>query len=58
MSIGIYKYQNKINGRIYIGQSSNIEKCFAQHLYDSKDLGKRAGIVSDTEEMAHWIEIL
>lgn len=36
MSIGIYKYQNKINGKIYIGQSSNIEKRFAQHLYDAE----------------------
>ena len=26
MSIGIYKYQNKINGHIYIGQSTNIER--------------------------------
>ena len=28
MSIGIYKYQNKINNKIYIGQSDNIEKRF------------------------------
>ena len=36
MSIGIYKYENKINGHIYIGQSTNIEKRYQQHLYDSK----------------------
>lgn len=36
MSIGIYKYQNKINNHIYIGQSDNIEKRYQQHLYDSK----------------------
>lgn len=35
MSIGIYKYQNKVNSKIYIGQSSNIEKRFNQHLYNS-----------------------
>lgn len=35
MSTGIYKYQNKINGHIYIGQSVNIEKRYAQHLYDA-----------------------
>lgn len=35
MSIGIYKYQNKLNNNIYIGQSSNIEKRYSQHLYDS-----------------------
>lgn len=31
MSIGIYKYQNKINGKIYIGQSKNIENRKAAH---------------------------
>ena len=35
MSIGIYKYQNKINGKIYIGQSTNIENRYRQHLYDA-----------------------
>lgn len=56
MSIGIYKYQNKINGRIYIGQSSNIEKRFAQHLYDSKNLGKRAGTGIDYAINKYGIE--
>lgn len=37
MSCGIYKYENKINGKIYIGLSSNIEKRYSQHLYDSKN---------------------
>lgn len=35
MSIGIYKYQNKLDGTIYIGQSDNIEKRYAQHIYDT-----------------------
>lgn len=35
MSIGIYKYQNKINGHIYIGLSNNIQKRYQQHLYDA-----------------------
>jgi predicted GIY-YIG superfamily endonuclease len=26
MSIGIYKFENKINGHIYIGQSLDIER--------------------------------
>lgn len=29
--IGIYKIKNKINGKIYIGQSSNIEKRWDEH---------------------------
>ena len=36
MSIGIYKYENKLNGHIYIGQSVNIEKRYQQHLYDAE----------------------
>ena len=36
MSVGIYKYQNKENGKIYVGQSINIEKRHKQHLYDAK----------------------
>lgn len=31
MSIGIYKITNKVNGKIYIGQSSNIERRFNEH---------------------------
>lgn len=31
MSIGIYKITNKNNGKIYIGQSNNIERRFKQH---------------------------
>lgn len=31
MSIGIYKIENKINGKIYIGQSVNIERRFNEH---------------------------
>lgn len=35
MSIGIYKYTNTLNDKIYIGQSTNIEKRQQQHLYDA-----------------------
>lgn len=42
MSIGIYKYQNKINGKVYIGQSNNIEHRQKQHLYDSSQRSERA----------------
>jgi len=35
MSIGIYKYTNKLNGKIYVGQSNNIEKREMQHRYDA-----------------------
>ena len=31
MSIGIYKIQNLVNGKIYIGQSVNIEKRWSTH---------------------------
>lgn len=36
MSIGIYKYENKLNGHIYIGQSGCIENRYQQHLTESK----------------------
>ena len=36
MSIGIYKYTNKINNKIYIGLSVNIEHRYSQHLSESK----------------------
>lgn len=29
--IGIYKYTNKINGKVYIGQSNNIQRRVAEH---------------------------
>lgn len=35
--IGIYKYQNKINGKIYIGQSIDIDRRYKQHLYDANN---------------------
>ena len=35
VKIGIYKYTNKINGKIYIGQSTNIKRRYGQHLYDA-----------------------
>lgn len=34
--IGIYKYQNKLNGKIYIGQSTDIERRYQQHLWDAE----------------------
>lgn len=40
--IGIYKYTNKINGKIYIGQSSNIQKRYCQHLYDAQHRPERS----------------
>lgn len=33
--IGIYKIENKINGKIYIGQSIHIEQRWSEHLYQS-----------------------
>lgn len=35
--IGIYKIENQINGKIYIGQSIDIEKRWNKHILDSKD---------------------
>lgn len=34
--IGIYKITNQINGKIYVGQSINIEKRWRQHISDTK----------------------
>ena len=36
MACGIYKITNQINGKVYIGQSINIEDRWKQHLYQSK----------------------
>jgi group I intron endonuclease len=41
--IGIYKITNKINGKIYIGKSTNISRRFSQH----KVKGKESGIYVD-----------
>lgn len=38
MSAGIYKITNKINGKIYIGQSLNIEKRFNNHRNKSQNV--------------------
>lgn len=35
--IGIYKFENKINGNIYIGQSTDIKKRYQKHLAASKN---------------------
>ena len=39
MSVGIYSITNKVNGKVYIGQSINIERRWAEHKkhYDNKD---------------------
>jgi len=37
--IGIYAIRNKINGKVYIGQSRNIQKRFKQHL-DALERGR------------------
>ena len=44
MSIGIYKYENKLNGHIYIGQSCDIERRYQQHLYDAKHPERSTGV--------------
>ena len=41
MSTGIYKFENAINGHIYIGQSTCIERRFQQHIYDANHLETR-----------------
>ncbi len=35
--IGIYKITNKINNKIYIGKSTNIEERFKQHIFSIKN---------------------
>ena len=35
--IGIYKITNNVNGKIYIGQSVNIEKRWKDHISASKN---------------------
>lgn len=37
MSIGIYKIENLLSHKIYIGQSVNIEKRWKQHCQSSSD---------------------
>lgn len=36
--IGIYKIENKVNGKIYIGQSQDIERRFKQHINNAFNL--------------------
>ena len=35
--IGIYKIKNKINNKIYIGQSKDINNRWKRHLYDARN---------------------
>lgn len=35
--IGIYQFKNKINNKIYIGQSKDIEYRYKRHIYDAKN---------------------
>lgn len=44
MSIGIYSIRNKINDKIYIGQSLNIEKRLHEHMRKSSNLELRKDI--------------
>lgn len=37
MSIGIYKIENLLNGKIYVGQSSDIEKRWSVHIAELKN---------------------
>lgn len=37
MSCGIYKITNLVNGKIYVGQSVDIERRFQKHLYANDD---------------------
>lgn len=41
--VGIYKITNSVNNKIYIGQSVNIERRFAQHRYDAKHEDRQNG---------------
>lgn len=34
---GIYKFQNKVNNKVYIGQSVNIEKRYGEHFHDHQN---------------------
>lgn len=54
--IGIYKYENLLNGNCYIGQSTNIEKRKQQHLYDAKNLETRQGTGVDYAIAKYGIE--
>ncbi len=38
MTCGIYKIENKINGKVYIGQSVNIKKRWKEHKYLSNNI--------------------
>ena len=39
---GIYKIENLINGKVYIGKSINIKKRFKDHISDSFNENKRS----------------
>lgn len=39
--IGIYKYQNKLNGKVYVGQSLDIARRYEQHIYDANNQPER-----------------
>jgi len=53
MTCGIYKIQNKINGKIYVGQSSNIEQRWKVH----KTLIKNKNIQNKEEKQLTKIEL-
>lgn len=41
MSSGIYKFENLINGKIYIGQAINLEEQYKKHLKNINDLSRQ-----------------
>lgn len=52
---GIYKYKNKINGCVYIGQSINIERRYEQHLYDAKNRAEKSTGIDATSRKKNSI---
>ena len=48
--IGIYKIENKINGKIYIGQSNNLERRKTEHFNGSTKQEIDRAIVEEGKE--------
>lgn len=64
MKKAIYKYENKINHKIYIGQTNNVNKRYQEHLSGKKDKKislidkaiKKYGIENFTFDVIEWTE--